>query len=228
MQAYRHVKAIFDSNIEDGNVQKVFEICYHGNLSGQFKYAYSIPKEAENSSEIADSDRQKEQVTRLKDALLKAEEKEKEELVEKKREALEGSDYSKQNKALSGEEQRIFHALLVKRLPYEFKKSIGLEWSNTTDCFEKCAKVIEDNRNAIKREFIRQALSEKSVCYSHDLAGLLVALMTESDPNTSKEIEDEVAKKYEAQRTKLQSDIDKLNGKEQKEEPETECESAEA
>ena len=199
MQAYRHVKAIFDSNIEDGNVQKVFEICFHGNLSGQFKYAYSTPKEAENSTDIADSDRQKEQ----------------EELVEKKREALEGSDYSKQNTALSGEEQRIFHALLVKRLSYEFKKSIGLEWSNTTDCFEKCAKVIEENRNAIKREFIKQALSEKSVCYSHDLAGLLVALLAESDQTASKEIEDEVAKKYEAQRTKLQSDIDKLNGKQE-------------
>lgn len=213
MQAYRHVKAIFDSNIEDGNVQKVYEICFHGNLSGQFKYAYSIPKEAENSTDIADSDRQKEQVTKLKDALLKTEEKEQEELVEKKREALEGSEYSKQNTTLSGEEQRIFHALLVKRLSYEFKKSIGLEWSNTQDCFEKCAKVIEENRNAIKREFIKQALSEKSVCYSHDLAGLLVALLAESDQTASKEIEDEVAKKYEAQRTKLQSDIDKLNGK---------------
>ena len=51
--------------------------------------------------------------------------------------------------------------------------------------------------------------------------------MAESAPETAKEIEDELAKKYEAQRTKLQGDIDKLNGKAQDEEPETESEPAE-
>lgn len=211
MQSYRHVKAIFDSNIADGNVQQVYEICYDGNLSGEYKYAYSIPANADEAS-LTENDSKKEQITRLKDAMLKVDERKNDELVERKRDALEHSDYAKQNTALSGEEQRIFHAIILKRLPYEFKKSIGLEWENTEDCFKKCAKIIEDNRNAIKREFIRAALSEKTVCFSHDLAGLLSALMEETSSNTAKEIEAEVGAKYDGQKSKLEADIDKLNG----------------
>ena len=214
IQAYRHVKAIFDSNIEDGCVVKVYEICYDGKLSGEFKYAYSIPAEAETKSEVAESDNKHEQITKLKDALLKTQERQAEELVEKKREALETSDYSSKNTTLSGEEQRIFHAVLLKRLPQSFKKSLGLEWENTEDWFEKSAQIIEANRNAIKREFIKSVLGEKSVCFSHDLQGLLKALMAEAFAPTAKGIEDDVSKKYESQRTKLQNDIDTLNGKE--------------
>ena len=164
MQAYRHVKAIFDSNIEDGCVVKVYEICYDGKLSGEFKYAYSIPADAETKSEVAESDDRHEQITKLKDVLLKTQERQAEELVEKKREALETSDYSSKNTTLSGEEQRIFHAVLLKRLPQSFKKSLGLEWENTEDWFEKSAQIIEANRNAIKREYIKTVLGEKSVC----------------------------------------------------------------
>ena len=225
MQAYRHVKAIFDSNIEDGNVEKVYEICYHGNLSGQFKYAYSTPKDAAGSSQVAESDSKHEQITRLKDNLLKTDERQKEELVEKKRVSLSESNYSSQNTPLSAEEQRIFHAVIIKRLSYDFKKSIGLEWQNTEDCFEKCAKVIEDNRNAIKREFIKSVLAEKSVCYAHDLQGLLNAIMNEAFAPTAKDIEKEVDKKFDAQRNKIQEEIDKLNGKggEPAEEPKEEA-----
>ena len=224
MQAYRHVKAIFDSNIADGNVQKVYEVCFHGNLSGQFKYAYSIPTDVGSKSQLLESDSQKERITNLKDKLLKSEESQKEELIEKKRETLATSEYSKLNTALSAEEQRIFHAVIIKRLSYEFKKSIGLEWQNTEDCFEKCAKVIEDNRNAIKREFIKSVLGEKSVCYAHDLQGLLNAIMGEALASETKTIEAEVSKKYEYQRTKIQAEIDQLNGKveEPAEEPEQE------
>ena len=218
MQAYRHVKAIFDSNIEDGCVVKVYEICYDGKLSGEFKYAYSIPADAETKSEVAESDDRHEQITKLKDVLLKTQERQAEELVEKKREALETSDYSSKNTTLSGEEQRIFHAVLLKRLPQSFKKSLGLEWENTEDWFEKSAQIIEANRNAIKREYIKTVLGEKSVCFSHDLQGLLKALMVEAFAPTAKEIKEEVSKKYESQRTKLQNDIDKLNGKESVEE----------
>lgn len=213
MQAYKHVKAIFDSNVADGNVEEVYEICYHGNLSGEFKYAYTMPADAENKGAVAVSDMTKEQVTRLKDTMLKTKEREQEELVEKKRESLAASGYSALNTALTGEEQRIFHACIIKRLSQEFKKSIGLEWQNTEDWFEKNAETIEKNRNAIKREFIKSMLGEKSVCFSHDLQGLLNAIMTEAFAPATKEIEDEVSKKYDAQRTKLQADIDKLNGK---------------
>lgn len=214
MQAYRHVKAIFDSNIEDGNVEQVFEICFHGNLSGQYKFAYKTPTNAENRNDVVVNDNKREQITKLKDAMLKTKEREAEELVEKKREALATSEYSSLNTALSAEEQRIFHAVIIKRLSQDFKKSIGLEWQNTEDWFVKSAKVIEANRNAIKREFIKSVLGEKSVCFSHDLQGLLHAIMAEAFAPTTKEIEDDVTKKYESQRTKLQGDIDKLNGKE--------------
>ena len=214
MQAYRHVKAIFDSNIEDGCVVKVYEICYDGKLSGEFKYAYSIPADAETRNDVAESDSKHEQITRLKDAILKTNERETEELVEKKRSVVESSNYSSKNTALSGEEQRIFHAILLKRLSQNFKKSLGLEWQNTEDWFEKSAQIIEANRNAIKREFIKSVLGEKSVCFSHDLQGLLNALMAEVFASEEEEIKGEVSKKYESQRTRIQKEIDTLNGKE--------------
>jgi len=215
MDNYRHVKAIFDSNIADGNLQQVFEVCFDGKLSGEYKYAYSIPADAQDSDDIATSDRTKEQITKLKDCLLKNEERENEELVERKRQALADSTYSASNAMLTAEEQRLFHAVLIKRLPPEFKKSIGLEWSNTADWYQQASKVLEENRNAIKREFIKSMLSEKSVCFAHDLQGMLDALMTEAMPETNGDITKEVSKKYASQREKIQADIDKLNGKEE-------------
>lgn len=215
MDNYRHVKTIFDSNIADGNVEKVFEVCFDGKLSGEYKFAYSIPADAQDSDDIATSDRTKEQITKLKDNLLKAEEREHEELVERKRQALAESDYSASNAMLTAEEQRLFHAALVKRLSPEFKKRIGLGWSNTEDWYQQAAKVIEDNRNAIKREFIKAMLSEKSVCFAHDLQGMLDALMTETMADTTASITKEVGSKYASQREKIKADIDSLNGKEE-------------
>ncbi len=215
MDNYRHVRAIFDSNVADGNVQQVYEICFDGKLSGEYKFAYSIPAEAQDGDDIATSDRTKEQITRLKDSMLKAEKRENEELVERKRQALADSDYSASNAMLTAEEQRLFHAALVKRLSPDFKKRIGLEWSNTNDWYLRAAKVIEDNRNAIKREFIKAMLSEKSVCYAHDLQGMLDALMTETMTEATTAITEEVSKKYVSQRERIQADIDKLNGKEE-------------
>lgn len=215
MDTYRHVKAIFDSNVEDGNVQQVYEICFDGKLSGEYKYAYTIPADAKDGEDIATSDRTKEQITKLKDSLLKIEEREHDEMVERKRQALVESDYSVSNTVLSAEEQRLFHAAMVKRLPQEFKKRIGLEWSNTEDWYQKAAQVIEENRNAIKREFIKAMLGEKSVCYAHDLQGMLDALMGETMADANKEITEEVSKKYVSQREKIQIEIDKLTGSEE-------------
>jgi len=215
MDNYRHVKAIFDSNIADGNLQQVFEVCFDGKLSGEYKYAYSIPEGVTDSDDIAASDLTKEQITKLKDSLLKTEEREHEELVERKRQALADSAYSTSNAVLTAEEQRLFHAALVKRLAPDFKKMIGLEWSNTEDWYQQAAKVIEEHRNAIKREFIKAMLGEKSVCFAHDLQGMLDALMTEAMPETNGDITKEVSKKYASQREKIQADIDKLNGKEE-------------
>lgn len=215
MDTYRHVKAIFDSNVADGNVQQVYEVCFDGKLSGEYKFAYTIPADAKDGDDIATSDRTKEQITKLKDSLLKIEEREHDELVERKRQALVESAYSVSNAVLTSEETRLFHAAMVKRLPQEFKKRIGLEWSNTEDWYQKAAQVIEENRNAIKREFIKAMLGEKSVCYAHDLQGMLDALMGETMPETNKELTEEISKKYVSQREKIQAEIEKLNGNEE-------------
>lgn len=216
MQAYRHVKAIFDSNMEDGSVEQVYELCFDGKLSGEYKYAYSIPKDKTEAKDLRESDMKKEQLTKLKDAKLKTFEKECEEVVEKKRSALESSAYSSLNTFLSAEEQRIFIALLLKRLSQEFKKSIGLEWKNTESWFKDNAAVIDKNRNAIKREFVKSMLSEKSVCYSHDLEGLLTSLMEDQFASDATEVENTVAEKYRKQREKIQKEIEELkaDGKE--------------
>lgn len=212
MQAYRHVRAIFDSNVEDGNVQQVYEICFDGKMSGEYKYAYSIPIEAETHQDVVVSDNKKEQITKLKDALLKSEERESEELVERRRETVANSEYSKNNNILSAVEQRIFHAVIIKRLSQEFKNSIGLEWQNTKDWFAKNAETIDKNRNAIKREFIKSVLGEKTVCFSHDLAGLLNALMTDAFVNDDRELTEKTSRKFNVQREKIHAEIDKLNG----------------
>lgn len=212
MQAYRHVKAIFDSNIADGNVEQVYEICFDGKMSGEYKYAYSIPKGEEKAADIEASDRKKEQLTKLKDAKLKTFEKEAEDVVEKKRQSLEQSAYSRLNTILGAEEQRVFIALILKRLPSEFKESIGLEWKNTESWFKDNQAIIDKNRNAIKREFIKSMLSEKSVCYSHDLEGLLNTLMADQFASEASEAEETVAEKYSKQREKIQKDIDALKG----------------
>lgn len=208
MTAYRHAKAIFDSNIEDGLVEQVYEVCFDGKLSGERKWTFSAPKEDET---VKESLSKKEQIVKLKEAMLKCDEQEHDELIEEKRKMLAASQYSTINTPLNGEEQRILHAVILKRLPYEFKKSLGIEWDNTEDAYKKNAKVIEDNRNAIKREFLRSLLSEKSVCYSHDLAGLLVALLNDSFSGVN-ELEKKVAEKYDKKRQTYKDCIDELKG----------------
>lgn len=94
---------------------------------------------------------------------------------------------------------------------YEFKKSIGIEWANNESAYKECAKKIEEHRNAIKREFMKQYLSEKSVCYSHDLAGMLIALCDDQMGNVE-ELEKSVAEKYDKQRKACKARIDELKG----------------
>lgn len=208
MNAYRHAKAIFDSNIEDGLVEQVYEVCFDGKLSGECKWTFSAPKEDETPSEALTK---KERIIKCKEALLKCDEQEHDEIIEEKRKMLADSQYSTLNTPLNAEEQKIFHAVLMKRLSYEFKKSIGIEWENTEDAYKKNAKVIEDNRNAIKREFLRSLLSEKSVCYSHDLAGMLVALLEDGFSGVA-ELEAKVKGKYDKMRTSYKERIDELKG----------------
>lgn len=218
MFAYRHAKAIFDSNVEDGLVEKVFEVCFDGKLSGEFKWTFSAPKENEDAKE---SLTKKEQITKLKDQVLKCDEQEHDELIEEKRKMLEESGYSTVNTPLNAEEQRLFHAIIMKRLSYDFKKRIGIEWANNENAYKACAKQIEEHRNAIKREFMKQFLSEKSVCYSHDLAGMLIALCDDQMGNVA-ELEKSVSEKYDKQRKACKARIDELKGKKTEEPAEEE------
>lgn len=208
MHAYRHAKAIFDSNVEDGLVEKVYEVCFDGKLSGQFKWTFSAPKTDENPAEALSK---KEQITKWKDSILKCDEQEHDEVIEEKRKMLASSAYSSMNTVLNSEEQRIFHAVIIKRLSYDFKKKLGIEWENSEKAYRANAKIIEDNRNAIKREFIKSVLSEKSVCYANDLSGMLVALLDDSFSGV-KELEEKVAGKYDKMRKNYRSKIEELKG----------------
>lgn len=206
MRAYHHAKAIFDSNVEDGLVEQVYEVCFDGKLSGEYKWTFSAPEDNETPKESLSK---KKQIVKLKDSILKCDEQEHDELIDEKRKMLAASSYSTMNTTLSAEEQKVFHAIMMKRLPYEFKKSLGIEWANTEDAFKKNAKLIEDNRNAIKREFIRATLSEKSVCYSHDLAGMLIALLADGFSGVE-ELEDKVSSKYDKMRQNYKEKIEEL------------------
>lgn len=214
MHAYRHAKAIFDSNVEDRLVEKVYEVCFDGKLSGQFKWTFSAPKTDECPAEALSK---KEQITKWKDNILKCDEQEHDEIIEEKRKMLASSEYSTMNTVLNTEEQRIFHAIIMKRLSYDFKKKLGIEWENSEKAYKANAKIIEENRNAIKREFIKSMLSEKSVCYANDLAGMLIALIDDSFSGVD-ELEKKVSDKYDKMRKNYKAKIDELKGV-KKEEP---------
>lgn len=189
MRTYNHVKAILDSNIADGTVEHVFELCYNGILSGAEKMAYSIPEDL-NDRTVQEVESDKQRISKAKENILLYKEQSEESIVNDEREALGDSPYSKLNTILSANETKVFHALLLKFISYSFKKELGLSWENNEKAFENGADIIEKNRNAIKREFIKTMLSEKSVCYSHDLAGMLKAIMAEQFPDKAKEIVD--------------------------------------
>lgn len=210
MQAYRHAKAIFDSNVDDGLVEKVYEVCFDGKLSGEYKYTFSAPTDDTNAKEDISK---KELISKLKDTLYKYAEQEHDEKIDEHRKSLEEAPYSTLNTSLNPLEQKIFHALLLKRLSYDFKKSIGIEWDNSETSFKANADIIEKNRNAIKREFIKTVLSEKSVCFSHDLAGMLIALEQDQFPAAFDKVEEKVSQKYEKQRTQTKAKIEELKGK---------------
>lgn len=218
MKAYRHAKAIFDSNVDEGLVEEVFEVCFDGKLSGERKWTFSAPEDGRTPEDV---NTKNEQIVKCKEAILKCADQQKEEIVEEKRKMLADSHYSSSNTPLNGEEQRIFHAIILKRLPYEFKQSLGIEWSNTEDAYKRNAKVIENNRNAIKREFLRTLLSEKSVCYSHDLSGMLSALLDDSF-NDVEELENKVIAKYDKKREGYEKKIKELKGERDEAQPETE------
>mgnify|MGYP006389105595 FL=1 len=228
MQTYRHVKAIFDSNIEDGTVEKVYEICYDGKMSGEVKYAYSIPDDLKGKTvKAVESD--KERITTAKSNILKYKEAADAEIVENERQAFAASPYSSLNTILSANETKVFHALLLKFISYSFKKEIGLSWENSESAFKKGEEIIEKNRNAIKREFIKSMLSEQSVNYSHDLAGMLKFIMNEQFPDDVEKITKEAYDTRDKKIEGMEKWISELKGEAKEEEaPEVETKEEES
>ena len=184
---YDKAKAVFDSNLADGTTEKVYEVCFSGKLSGEIKYSFMAPKGA-SEEEIKNAIDKKAKISESKAMIQRYKEQARQEIVEGYRQTLAKSEYSKLNTPLSGDENKIFHAVIMKFIPQAFKKEIGLEWENTENSFRKNTDIIEKNRNSIKREFIKAILSERSVCYSHDLAGMLGSLMEKQFPDDLGEI----------------------------------------
>lgn len=200
------VKSVFESNLKDGTTEKVYEICYAGKLSGEIKYTYSVPV-GKDEKEATDT---KAKITEGKQMLVRYQEQARQEIIEEQRTTLAKSEYSNLNTPLSAEETKVFHAVMMKFIPQSFKKELGIEWSNDGDSFKKNVAVVEKNRNAIKREFIKTILSEKSVCYSHDLAGMLGMLMEIQFPNDFAEIAKKANENCKKKTTEMTKYIEQL------------------
>ena len=208
MHTWKHVKEVFDLGVKDGNIVPVYEICYSGHPSGELKYAYNVKTEGDTG----DIEKQKlqEQIMQFKENLLNIKEKKHDELVEEYRKAIEASEYSQLNMAMTAVENDILIALLFKHLPYEFKQKLGLEWNLGRESWRQNKQALDNNRNAIKREFIRVALSDKSVNFAKDLQGMLEGLMDERYGSTKSQINDRVDEKFKKTKDQIRAKIDAL------------------
>ena len=206
---YDKVKAVFDSNLADGTTEKVYEVGFFGKLSGEIKYTFKVPDGATNE-EVKNATDIKAKISESKQQIQRYKEQAKQEITEGYRETLAKSEYSKLNTPLSADENKIFHAVLMKFIPQDFKKEIGLEWENSGSSFKKNTETIEKNRNSIKREFIKAILSERSVCYSHDLAGMLGMLMETQFPNDLGEITKKVMNSCDKKTSEMKKCIETL------------------
>lgn len=206
---YDKVKAVFDSNIKDGTTEKVYEVCYFGKMSGEVKYSYAVPTGTKDE-DVQGATKVKEKISEGKQMINRYKEQAKQEIVEAQRTTLTKSEYSKLNTTLSAEETKVFHAVMMKFIPQAFKKELGIEWANDDTSFKKSMAIIEKNRNSIKRAFIKSVLSEKSVCYSHDLAGMLGMLMETQFPNDFAEISKKADETCEKKTAEMKKYIEEL------------------
>ena len=168
---YERVRAVFEDNINAGIVIKVFEISYNGILSGEVKYLFNL--QSDEVGHVDETDAVKaEQLSMYKTELRAATEAKQVERVERQRAFMETATYAEKKESLDATEENIFLALLVSRLPQEFRKSIGMDYESALDITTAFDK-LNANKNAIMREFIRTMLSDKSVGYSTGFASLL-------------------------------------------------------
>lgn len=195
-QSYERVRGVFDDNIKAGMVVRVFEVSYHGNISGEMKYLYNVTS---NDNGDADSVQvfQANQLTEVRTKLRTLEEKKQEERVERQRAFIESTtDYIQKTENVDDTEENVFLALLATRLPAQFRSSIGLDFDTVVDVRESFDKLTA-NKSAIMREFIRTMLSDKQVCYSRSYASLLDITMNHSYSNDVAEIDSNLTAEYE-------------------------------
>lgn len=195
-QSYERVRGVFDDNIKAGMVVKVFEVSYHGNLSGEQKYLYNV-----TTDDNGDSNRiQQAQATRLTEVrtqLRTIEEKKQEDRVERQRAFLQDTtSYIEKPGAVDDVEDKVFFALLASRLSAPFRKTIGLDLESAKDVNESLDN-LNSSKSVIMREFIRTMLSDKQVCYSQGFANLLELTMNHSYSANVAEIESDLASEYE-------------------------------
>lgn len=195
-QSYERVRGVFDDNIKAGMVVRVFEVSYHGNISGEMKCLYNVTS---NDNGDADSVQvfQANQLTEVRTKLRTLEEKKQEERVERQRAFIESTtDYIQKTENVDDTEENVFLALLATRLPAQFRSSIGLDFDTVVDVRESFDKLTA-NKSAIMREFIRTMLSDKQVCYSRSYASLLDITMNHSYSNDVAEIDSNLTAEYE-------------------------------
>lgn len=208
-QTWAHQKAIFDIGVKDGNIVPVYEVCFNGHLSGEQKYVYNIKDESMGLNQESRQMRQ-EQTMKYKAMLTELTDKRHDEKIERYRKAVEEGDYGKLNTNMGATENDVLIALMLMHLSYEFKQSLGLEWTTDKDFLKNYKDVLQKNRNAIKREFIRQCLAEKSVNFAKGLQGILEIFVSDQFPQVKETIIKELDDKYAKQRDNLKKKIEDL------------------
>lgn len=195
-QSYERVRSVFDDNIKAGMVVEVFEVSYHGNLSGEVKYLYNV-KTNENGDADRIQEAQANRLTEVRTQLRTVEEKKQEDRVERQRAFIaENTAYIEKPGAVDDVEEKVFLALLASRLSAPFRKTIGLDLESDKD-MSKSFETLNSNKSVIMREFIRTMLSDKQVCYSQGFANLLNITMKHSYSDNVAEIESNLAAEYE-------------------------------
>ena len=207
---YQKVREAFDSNLNDGTVERVFEVSFSGKTSGEIKYLYTAPEiDTNNEDAVRAVESSKVRITEYKKRLAATKRDKELEVVERKRQFMETAEYSSLNTKVEKDELAVFLAIIMKRLGYAYKEKIGFRLEESLD-YRQAKELILHNKNSIIREFISSTLSEKSVCFSQDLANMLTDIMASRFPSPAQEIESSAEDKYDAIRASLQSKIDEL------------------
>lgn len=208
-QSYERVRGVFDDNIKAGMVVKVFEVAYHGNISGEMKYLYNVVANDNgdaNQVQLAQANR----LTELRTKLRTVEEKKQEDRVERQRVFIESNtDYNQKVEEVDDFEENVFLALLASRLPAQFRSTIGLDFDTAVDVKESFVRLTA-NKSAIMREFIRTMLSDKQVCYSQSFASLLDLTLNHSYSSDVVKIDSDLTAEYEKKCQEYQKTIAKL------------------